>query len=56
MRVIMKWRNIPDFETSEEDQRFWSVTSIDPRLMNSSILKTDNHESVTVTLRFDPKC
>ena len=55
MRVITRWRDIPDFETPEDERKFWSETSLDPRLMNSSILKTDNRESMTVTLRFDPR-
>ena len=55
MRVITRWRDIPDFETPEDERKFWNETSLDPRLMNSSILKTDNRESMTVTLRFDPR-
>ena len=55
MRVIKSWREIPDFESPEEERKFWNETSLDPRLMNSSVLKTDNRESMTVTLRFDPR-
>jgi predicted DNA binding CopG/RHH family protein len=55
MRVIKNWRDIPHFETPELEREFWSESSLDPRLMNSSVLKTDNRESMTVTLRFDPK-
>ena len=55
MRVIKNWRDIPHFETTELERDFWNETSLDPRLMNSSGLKTDNRESMTVTLRFDPK-
>ena len=55
MRVIKNWLDIPHFETPELEREFWNETSLDPRLMNSSVLKTDNRESMTVTLRFDPK-
>jgi predicted DNA binding CopG/RHH family protein len=55
MRVIKNWLDIPHFETPELEREFWTETSLDPRLMNSSVLKTDNRESMTVTLRFDPK-
>ena len=55
MRVIKNWRDIPHFETPEHEREFWNESSLDPRLMNSSVLKTDNRESMTVTLRFDPK-
>ena len=55
MRVIKNWRDIPHLETPELEREFWTETTLDPRLMNSSVLKTDNRESMTVTLRFDPK-
>ena len=55
MRVIKNGGGIPHFETPELEREFWTETSLDPRLMNSSVLKTDNRESMTVTLRFDPK-
>jgi len=55
MRVIKSWREIPDFDSPEDERKFWNETSLDPRLMNSSVLKTDNRESMTVTLRFDPR-
>lgn len=55
MRVIKNWREIPDFDSEEEERAFWKEASLDPRLMNSSVLKTDNRESMTVTLRFDPR-
>ena len=55
MTVITKWSEIPHFETEEEEAHFWADTRIDPRLMNSSLLKADTRESTTITLRFDPR-
>ncbi|MFZ9919599.1 MAG: CopG family antitoxin [Terrimicrobiaceae bacterium] len=55
MRVIKNWRDIPEFDSEEDERAFWKESSLDPRLMNSSVLKTDNRESMTVTLRFDPR-
>ena len=54
-RVIAQWSEVPTFETEEEEAEFWARTRIDPRLMNTAILKADNRESTTVTLRFDPR-
>ena len=54
-RVVMQWSEVPPFETEEEEAGFWTHTRIDPRLMNTAILKADNRESTTVTLRFDPR-
>ena len=34
---------------------FWLKHTLDPKLMNGSILKGDARESATVTLRFDPR-
>ena len=55
MRVIKNWRDIPEFDSEEDERAFWKESSLDPRLMNSSVLKTDNRESMTVTLRSDPR-
>ena len=54
-RVIAHWPEVPTFETEEEEAAFWAATRIEPRLMNTAILKTDTRESTTVTLRFDPR-
>ena len=55
MRIIYKWDEIPDFESEEEESRFWQETGLDARLMNSSILKSETRDSTTITLRFDPR-
>ena len=55
MKVISTWKEVPHFETEEEESAFWFDTRLDARLMNASILKADNRESTTITLRFDPR-
>jgi predicted DNA binding CopG/RHH family protein len=55
MKVINAWAEVPRFETEEEEAVFWQQTRVDTRLMNQSLLKADNRESTTITLRFDPR-
>ncbi len=55
MDVLTKWKDLPNFADEDEETEFWTNTSLDPRLMNGSILKTDNRDSTTITLRFDPR-
>ena len=55
MKLITAWRDVPHFETEEEEAAFWAEARIDLRLMNASLLKADTRESTTITLRFDPR-
>lgn len=55
MRILSKWSDLPSFASEEDEAEFWSETSLDARLMNASVLKTDNRDSITITLRFDPR-
>jgi predicted DNA binding CopG/RHH family protein len=55
MKVLTRWSDVPQFESVEKEAAFWKETSLDARLMNVSILKTDNRDSITITLRFDPR-
>lgn len=55
MRVLTKWADLPRFATEKDEADFWKETSLDSRLMNASMLKTDNRDSITITLRFDPR-
>lgn len=53
--VITQWSEVPSFHTEEDEAAFWARTRIDPRLMNTAILKADTRESTTITLRIDPR-
>ena len=54
-RVVAHWSEVPAFDGEEDEAIYWAGTRIDPRLMNTAILKADTRESTTVTLRFDPR-
>ena len=55
MKTINAWSQVPRFESDEDEAAFWLETRIDSRLMNQSLLRADNRESTTITLRFDPR-
>ena len=55
MKVITTWSEVPRFESEEEEAQFWLNARVEARLMNQSLLKADNRESTTITLRFDPR-
>ena len=55
MKTINAWSQVPRFESEEDEAAFWLETRIDSRLMNQSLLRADNRESTTSTLRFDPR-
>jgi predicted DNA binding CopG/RHH family protein len=55
MKTINAWSQVPRFESEEDEAAFWMETRIDSRLMNQALLRADNRESTTITLRFDPR-
>jgi predicted DNA binding CopG/RHH family protein len=55
MKVVTGWKEVPRFESEDEEAQFWADTRLDARLMNQSLQKIDNRESTTITLRFDPR-
>ncbi|MEO6739594.1 MAG: CopG family antitoxin [Chthoniobacteraceae bacterium] len=55
MKTIAAWNLVPRFESEEDEAAFWMETRIDARLMNQALLRADNRESTTITLRFDPR-
>jgi predicted DNA binding CopG/RHH family protein len=55
LKLITRWNEVPHFENEEDEAVFWTNARLDVRLMNGSILKADNRESTTITLRFDPR-
>jgi predicted DNA binding CopG/RHH family protein len=55
MKVITNWKELPHFETEDDEATFWAESRLDIRLMNGSLLKADTRESTTITLRFDPR-
>ncbi|MEY4299447.1 MAG: hypothetical protein RIR25_683 [Verrucomicrobiota bacterium] len=55
LRIVRSWSEVPAFDSPQAEAAFWLRHSLDPKLMNGSILKGDARESATVTLRFDPR-
>lgn len=55
LKSISNWSEVPRFETEEEEAEYWTNIQLDVRLMNASLVKTDNKDSTTITMRFDPR-
>ena len=56
MTQIKQWEQVPDFATDEAEAKYWSDTAIDVRLMENSVaIGSSANESVTITLRMDPR-
>jgi predicted DNA binding CopG/RHH family protein len=55
LSILRAWKDVPSFESEEAEIRFWMAHQIDPRLMQSSLHRSDVRESTTITLRFDPR-
>ena len=55
MKSIASWSELPEFETEQEEARFWTTHQLSPGLMKASEHVPDSRESTTITLRFDPR-
>jgi predicted DNA binding CopG/RHH family protein len=55
LRAIASWSEVPRFDSEEEEAEYWTSIQLDVRLMNASLVKTDNRDSTTITMRFDPR-
>ena len=56
MTYINQWEQVPDFVTDNDEAKYWNSTAIDVRLMENSIaIGSNTNESVTITLRMDPR-
>ena len=56
MHVITNWEEVPLFDREEAEAAFWADNRPDLRLMESSVAAaTESSESVTITLRMDPR-
>ncbi|HEX7654543.1 MAG TPA: CopG family antitoxin [Verrucomicrobiae bacterium] len=56
MRTINNWEDVPIFDSEDAEAAFWSEHRPDLRLMEASTAgSAEASESVTVTLRFDPR-
>ncbi len=56
MNTITTWEEVPLFDREEAEAAFWADNRPDLRLLESSVARsTESSESVTITLRIDPR-
>ena len=56
MQTFANWEDVPLFDSDTAEADFWSENRPDLRLMEAAIAGSpEASESVTVTLRFDPR-
>ena len=56
MQTFANWEDVPIFDSEEAEAGFWAENRPDLRLMDAATAgNTEASESVTVTLRFDPR-
>jgi hypothetical protein len=56
LSAVTDWEEVPSFESEADEAHYWSNHSINLRLMQDSVVSgSESSESVTITLRMDPK-
>jgi len=55
MDVVTQWERIPQFTCEHDEAKFWVQHRLDSKLMEQSVIGSDQSESTTITLRIDPR-
>lgn len=55
MNVITTWDEVPLFDNEEGEAAYWAENRPDLRLMEAAVASSELAESVTITLRMDPR-
>jgi predicted DNA binding CopG/RHH family protein len=56
MNTISNWEEVPMFDNDQAEAAYWAENRVDVRLMETSVVASaENAESVTMTLRIDPR-
>jgi len=55
MNAITNWEEVPLFDNEEAEAAFWAENRADLRLMEGAVAPAAETESVTITLRLDPR-
>jgi hypothetical protein len=56
MNTFATWNEVPMFDREEAEAAYWAENRPDLRLMEGAVVSgTDLSDSVTVSLRFDPR-
>src|ERR1043166_373365 len=55
MNAIANWEEVPLFDRDEAEAAYWATNRVDVRLMENSVASSELADSVTITLRMDPR-
>lgn len=55
MNLVMSWEEVPLFDSEDAEATFWGESHLDVRLMEGAVAGGQSSESVTITLRMDPR-
>ena len=55
MNVVTNWEEIPLFDSEEAEAAYWADNRVDLRLMEAAVAAGGEAESITITLRMDPR-
>jgi predicted DNA binding CopG/RHH family protein len=56
LQTIQSWDDVPLFDSEQAEADFWAENQVDQRLMElSATASSEQSESVTITLRMDPR-
>jgi predicted DNA binding CopG/RHH family protein len=56
LQTIQSWDDVPLFDSEQAEADFWAENQVDARLMDvSATASSEQSESVTITLRMDPR-
>jgi len=55
MRTFANWEDVPLFDSEEAESAFWAENRPDLRVMEAATAGGGEAESVTITLRIDPR-
>jgi predicted DNA binding CopG/RHH family protein len=56
LQTIQSWDDVPLFDSEQAEADFWAENQVDIRLMElSATASSEQSESVTITLRMDPR-
>jgi predicted DNA binding CopG/RHH family protein len=55
MNTITSWDEVPLFDSEESEAAYWAENRPDLRLMDAAVANSELAESVSITLRMDPR-
>ncbi|MHB8522668.1 MAG: CopG family antitoxin [Limisphaerales bacterium] len=55
MNALTNWEDVPLFDSEESEAAFWAENRVGLRLMEAAMAAGGEAESITITLRMDPR-